>query len=349
MNSLETLLFPNTEIFSGRQFPLFLLFPEIHILQPVEPEETVHDGADIFNSEGLCQAHTPCPLGEDRDRFQHLIRDIRDRKDDYAAQLNILTVAGLSEKKSSIDDSSRGIVASLLGTAQVEPEEDDGAPALWQARLLLKIAEHLDREEEEVAMQMALLDDEEGNLFKALQGEMGEEEETLFDEVLQLKNMMSRPSAGSVLNRLKAWSLIYSRAAVEPRVWATQMEEAADSLLEQYEEKMNLPLKPFLQLELPANIGWGSENAYREAIGFRTANKELLSALWEMILSGNKGEDNTLEAAWSESVEQQFPKEQTGRITVMFYAMSGISCGNLLGKMSAPQRNILAVTRWQQQ
>lgn len=349
MNTLEALYFPTTEIFSGSQFPLFLLFPKVHILQPIEPVETGDDTADIFKSSGLCQAHTPCPLGENRDRFLHLIRDIRNRKDDYAAQLSNLTVAALSEKKSSIDDTSGGIVSSLLGTSFVQPEEEtDLDVALWQARLLLKIAEQLDRDEEEVAMQMALLDDEEDGLFKTLQGEMDEEEETLFGELLQLKSRMARPPAGSIINRLKAWSKIYSCASIEPQVWLTQMEEAADSLLEKYEEKMKLPAQPFLQLEIPANIGWGSEDAVRKISEFTTQNSDLLNSLRSLILSGG-GEEGSAPADWSEVLQQAFPKEDNGRSTVIFYNLAGISCGKLLGKETAVQQNILAAVRWQEQ
>lgn len=344
MNTLEALLFPNTEIFSARQFPLFLLFPKIHILHPAEPAETDHGVADIFNSGGLCQAHTPCPLGEDRDRFLHLIRDIRDRKDDYAAQLSNLTVAALSSKKSSIDDTSRGIVASLLGTGGMQPEEEDNTDAaLWQARLILKIAEQLDKEEEEIAMQMALLDDEKDGLFKKLQGEMDEDEETLFDELIQLKNRMAPPTAGSVLKRLKAWSRIYAHSDIEPRVWLTQLEETADSLLEKYEEKMQLPAKPFLQLEIPANIGWESADAVRRISDFKEQNNTLLATLKELILSGE--DDTAAPGQWSETLQREFPQEETGRSTVMFYNMAGISCGDLLGKETAAQQNILAVVR----
>ena len=173
MNTLDTLYFPGTVLLSGSQYPLFLLFPQVHILQPVEAGE--HDGAtaeqpDIFIKNGFCQAHTPCPLGDSRERFLHLIDDIRDRKDDYAAQLSSLTMAAMSVPRQQGDDTTQGIISSLLGTKAAEDEQAKQETielALWQARLVLKIAEILDREEEEIAEQLSLLDDREISPFQA--------------------------------------------------------------------------------------------------------------------------------------------------------------------------------------
>ena len=137
MNTLDTLNFPGTVFLSGSQYPLFLLFPQVHILQPVEAEE--NDGAtaehpDIFIKNGFCQVHTPCPLGDSRQRFLHLIADIRNRKDDYAAQLSSLTMAAMSAPRPRGDDTTQGIISSLLGTKTVEDEKEQREAvelALW--------------------------------------------------------------------------------------------------------------------------------------------------------------------------------------------------------------------------
>lgn len=348
MNTLEALFFPGTEIYSASQFPLFLLFEKLHLLLPVESAGLPDDGADIFNSSGLCQAHTPSPLGEDRERFEHLIGDIRERKDDYAAQLSSLTVASLTDHKKSVDDSSGGIMATLLGKPQIaEDDEEQENHLLWQARLVLKIGEILDREEEEVAMQMALLEDDEGGLFRELQGEMDEDEESLFSELVQLKTKMSRPTAGAIGKRLSAWSTLHSQGfGSSPKIWLTTMEEAADELLERYEEAMKLPPVCFFKLSLPANIGWNREEALHAIGEFRENNRAIYGDIEKVILE--QGSAETVIHNWDEALEAVFPAAETGRVEVEFYRLSSMSCAELLDSEDTETSSLLAAVRWRE-
>jgi len=116
MNSLKTVLFPATVIHSIRQYPIFLLFSQINIIAPVESheQEMPEESTDTFINSGLCQVDTPCPLGENLDRFLHLVADIRTRKDDYAAQLSSLTLAAMSSSHSSGEQSERAIINEFL-------------------------------------------------------------------------------------------------------------------------------------------------------------------------------------------------------------------------------------------
>lgn len=348
MSTLEALYFPGTEIYSGSQFPIFLLFQKTHLLQPVESTETTDNAADIFKSSGLCQAHTPCPLGENRDRFLHLIRDIRERKDDYAAQLSSLTVAALSAKKASVDDSSRGIITSLLGSHSVAPvSKEDIDLQLWQARLVLKIGEILDREEEEVAMQMALLEDEEDSLFRTLQGEMEEEDESLFEELQQLKETISRPTATAIKNRLGAWSRLYRAGEVSgQKIWLTHMEEAADILLEKFEDQNGSAASVVAELELPANIGWGKTDAFEHIQEFKQQNDTLLGRIWATLAAPDSEDIISLTAEWADALQNMFPREKNGRTTLTFYSLGESGCSALLGKSEESTGTLLGVVHW---
>ena len=95
-----SLIFPDTDIFSYKHFPYLLFGAPLRFLELVEhdPNDQRND-RDIFIDSGLCQPHAPSPLGEDRSRFLRLISDIKERKDDYAAQLSALTVAAMSSPK----------------------------------------------------------------------------------------------------------------------------------------------------------------------------------------------------------------------------------------------------------
>ncbi|WP_163339113.1 hypothetical protein [Desulfopila sp. IMCC35008] len=349
MNTLEALYFPGTEIYSASQFPVFLLFGKLHLIKPVEEPEQGDDTADIFTTAGLCQAHTPCPLGDQRERFEHLIRDIRERKDDYAAQLSNLTVSSFSAKKKSVDDSSRSIVSTLLGKTETKEDEDDiRNNELWQSRLILKIGEQLDREEEEVAVRMALLDDDEQGLFKTLQGELDEEEETLFGELLDLKSRLNKPSATSVATRLKAWSRIYRESTASlPTIYLTHLEDAADHLLEEYENKMQLPPVELLHLLLPGNIGWDTETAISSFRDFQEKEPELLEKVATFITGMDPQlQRESLEDEWSKSLESHFPAADTGRLNLHFHTMSTITCAKMLGGKTNGASDILAVVRW---
>jgi hypothetical protein len=349
MSTLEALYFPGTEIYSGSQFPMFLLFQKTHLLQPVESTEATDNAADIFKTTGFCQAHTPCPLGENRDRFLHLIRDIRERKDDYAAQLSSLTVAALSDKKASVDDSSRGIITSLLGGHGVAAaSREDIDLQLWQARLVLKIGEILDREEEEVAMQMALLEDEEDGLFKTLQGELEDEEESLFEELQQLKETISRPTATAIKNRLSAWSRLYRAGKVaSQKVWLTHTEEAADLLLEKYEDQNGSAASIIAELELPANIGWGSADALEHIQSFKQQNNDLLKRVETSLAAPDSEEIKSLTTEWANALQNMFPREKNGRTTLTFYNMGDHGCSTLVGNSGESAGTLLAVVRWQ--
>lgn len=328
------------------QFPVFLLLEKAHLLRPVESADTAGNAADIFITSGLCQEYTPYPLGDSRDRFLRLIKDIRERKDDYAAQLSALTIASLSAKKSSLDDTSRGIVSSLLGghglSTSPDEQQDD---QLWQARLVLKIAEILDQEEEEVSVQMAILDDQEQELFKELQGEMDDDEESLLDELRQIKEKLSRPTAATVKNRLNAWSRLYP-AGPEPKssLWLTHLEEAADILLEKYENAAKKPARVISSLELPANISWSRQEALALISNFRQRFADLRNEIAEALSTPAADTPESLGQRWSQALDSSFPKEQYGRTTLVIYHLESISCGELLGKKGCSGQ-LLAVVR----
>jgi len=335
MNSLEALYFPGTAIYSARQFPVFLLLEKAHLLRPVELPVKADNSPDIFITSGLCQEYTPCPLGDSKDRFLRLVRDIRERKDDYAAQLSALTIASLSAKRASIDDTAQGIISTLLGSHGVAvPAENEDDSQLWQARLVLKIAEILDQEEEEVAVQMAMLEDQEQDLLKELQGEIDdEEEESLLNELRQVQNKLPQPTTATVRNRLNGWSRLY-RASAQPEcdLWLTHLEEAADIVLEKYENTAQTPATVIAELELPAHIGWSREEAADTILAFKASSANLRKELEGALRTLNSNTLHDLSLQWSQTVETAFPSQQHGRTCLVVYHLSSASCGNVVGK-----------------
>jgi len=120
MNTFDTLYFPDTVLPAHQQFPLAFFFSAIHLLQPVEPggesdtDQSSATGSYPFMETGFCQVHTPSPLGADRDRFLHLLHDIRTKKDNYVEQLSYLSLTSLSAPATRGDQSKQTIISSLL-------------------------------------------------------------------------------------------------------------------------------------------------------------------------------------------------------------------------------------------
>ena len=360
MKTLDTLYFPDTVLPVRQQLPLALFFNTIHLLQPVEDgvkedgEESSDPSGYPFTEMGFCQVHTPSKLGADRDRFLHLIHDIRNKKDAYVEQLSYLTLASLSAPASRGDNSKQAILSSLLhGMDQDADAADEQARlALWQARLVLKIAEILDQEEEELALQLAAIDDHEIALFRSLQGEIresGEEdvvEEDPFLELLALKQKMNQPRPGMIRNRLRAWNRLYLSGPlpVNPWLWTTRRQEAADILLEQYEKESGQAPISVLQLELPARISQENTDVIREVERFRAGMQadlqELAAILGKLVTTETPIGDPALlvpqAQAWQEMwrfrLESSFPASQYGRTPLTIYLLAETSVPALIGE-----------------
>lgn len=159
MNSFETLFFPETDIFNERNYPLLLFFTPLHFLQVVEPApgSAINSEAELFLKSGLCQAHIPAPLKDNREQFLRLIRDIGGQMEHPVAQLSELTTElAATPTDSSHLNSKHKLIFSLLQEYGVKPAIAERDQQLWQARLVLAMAEILDSNEEALREQLFL-------------------------------------------------------------------------------------------------------------------------------------------------------------------------------------------------
>ena len=307
---------------------------------------------------GFCQVHTPSRLGTDRDRFLHLVHDIKNRKDNYVEQLSYLSIASLSEQPRQGDPSKQTIISSLLqGMDQADDAHDEQERlALWQARLVLSIAEILDREEEELARQLAAIDDREIALFRSLQGEItesGDENESAedpFQDLLELRQKLNQPRPGMIKNRLRAWSRLYlSGPLPELPLWTTCRQEAADILLEQYEQECGQAPLPLLQLELPAMFNGDLATEAERVQQFKDATQShvhaLAEALNKVIASeiADKGDPALLlpqaeawRETWNATLESFFPAGEYGRMTLNLSLLAGMPLPTLINESHGP-------------
>ncbi len=348
MKSLyPSLVFPDTDIFSYRQFPLLLFSTPVYYLQPVETEgvETENDGA-IFISSGLCQAHTPAPLGEDRDRFQRLIHDIEFRKDDYAAQLSSLTMAAMSSKK---DMSSREkryqIISSLLGSDAAVPAKDgEDKLDLWQARLVLAVAEILQKEEAELNEELQLLDSQELEMYRSLKGGTGPDETDPFSELEQITARLNSARPQEMKMRFRSW-LKFMRTAPIPDIslFIASSVDSSDQLINEFEKTNDHAPVPVLELPLPDRIEASPKyvaarikDFHRDAVEVRGSIAEDLNRLIGSDSLSGDSTDNLLPTShkyldqWSELIEEHFPAGSHGRSSLVFYLLPHCNIAKLL-------------------
>ncbi len=328
MNSLETLYFPDTAIVSTRQATLALLFPKIYVVQPVEaimPENP--DSMDTFMSSPFCQALPLHPLGEDRERFLYLINDIKNRKDDYAAQLSHVTLASMSETKSKGGEARHQILSTLLGrTPQNSAQSDDAEKdKLWQARLVLKIAEILDREEEEVAQALLHLEESEDTIFSQLKGENDKESENLYTNMTKITAKLRKPQIQSITRRTQAWFRFTSDTTLPScSFWSTTRQEVADILFENHEKIHKNEPHQIGAVNLPVHLGQDITCILEDLQKFHNACKDIQPALLNKLVSASTfleedKEFQELHSNWHQLLDMHYPVEKYGRKFSHFY------------------------------
>jgi hypothetical protein len=365
MNSLNTLYFPETDIYSIRQYPVFLLFQKMHLIKPVEenPADSGKEPQDSFIKTGFCQVHTPCPLGKNRDRFNRLIADIRNRRDDYAGQLSSLIIASKSGSANIDPDSEQTIMDALVPPKDLQEKSLLAAKEekLWQARLILAIGEILNQEEEEIARNLASLDDDQAELFKPLHGDSDAmDEDNPFAELLQVERKLGAAKSGNVKKRFNAWKTLFLEGEIPKcEIFLTTSQDSGDLLMELYEKKTALAAPLAASLELPGLIGRNSLEASQAVVAFCAKNEDLLSlinknisALLQKTPFTEQGttSNNTFAAIaeqWTRQLETVFPARQYGRVPVKFFIFPDLACSALIGEKQPeivePENGLLVV------
>ena len=364
MISLNTLVFPNTDIFKDRLYPLLLFCSPLHFLLPVEPDPTLSEKneTDIFMERGLCQAHTPEPLSENRDRFLHLVKDIENRKDDYAAQLSSLTMAAMTDPGRQKGGENRHEILSALlgGTAISTPEERQSNSETWQSRLVLAIAEILDREEELLQQHLQILDSSEIEMLKELRGDSETDDDDPFSQLEQIKERMLRAKPGEMKKRFKAWLQLMSRSPLpELDLWVATSRDSGDQVINAFEKRNNATAIPVLGLKLPLTISISPSHLVTQLASFHNDTKEIHKSIRSDLvrLATNKDYDPARPEflipdgtdwvdRWQAVLDNSFPESSHGRTDLTIFLLpespiarlfnlretsSGTCCHGLLG------------------
>ena len=323
MNNSAT-VFPEINPTEPILFPLIQLFDEIVYIRPVENNDPVDEESKPFlpllRKQGLVRSVCPAPLAENRDRFLHLIHDLQNRRDDYAGQLGSLSLAGMSDPGNN--ESKSSIISSLLKQGGIKDGDDqEREKILWQARLVLKLGEMLDLEQQELQQSMNRIANREKGLFDELRKEQ--------NQPFALTEPDNSPTVtdSQMRLRLKAWARLFGlgEQPVEGLFFVTANRDGFDLLLEQYElsqqEKgvQKNQTTELLTIQLPAVVR--NDDVLEQRTGFREAGAELLE--YFQTIGGQDSQDDPAPylSQWEELLEQHYPAAEYGRCTLTIHAL----------------------------
>ena len=343
MNSLKTLYFPITDISCQRQYPLFLFFRNIHILRIME-EDVASGSADSFMYSEFCQVHTPAPLGEDRNRFRRLLNDIGAGDNEYASQLGNITLAGLSEQRDDSDSESAILQALTKGSPKpAEKTIADIRETLWQARLVLGIGEIVDLNEEEVARNLALLEDDSKEMIQAITGDSEElfenEGDTPLSGLSELQFRRGPIHSGDMKNRFSCWKKLYRNDTQEEfDLLLTTSPVSGDKLLEEAGIITGIEPPLIATFSLPASIGSLQADALDVAREFTKIHQEILEGIESIVIQPPNEQGDDIVQQWNSLMEDRFPQDLFGRQTLRTYRCESVSAATLFDE--SPKRPV---------
>jgi hypothetical protein len=347
MNSFNTLFFPETDIFNERRYPLLLFFTPLHFLQVVAPGPgfPAHEEASLFFKSGLCQAHVPAPLGDNREQFLRLIRDISGDKE-HSADQPVGTTSGSNPALTGSDplDLKHGIVTSLLREYGVKEESTGMDLQLWQARLVLAIAEILDNSEESLQEELLFFNEDEIATFRSLQGATDPNEEDLFSELENIKAGLEKSRSGNIKKRFDAWLRLLHKQPIPPvKVWLASTRDSADQIFNKFESTGKTHAVPLLKLALPAQITASGKYVLAQIEKFQQATAHIhqgLVADFERIVTtvpyvpdvhnSLLPYDTDWADQWAEALDDFFPASNYGRNDITFYLLPDQPIARLL-------------------
>ena len=360
---LSALLFPKTEPSVHDIGRLLFFFNTLSYYLPTE--SATEDSYDHNLFKDLCNGYVPAPLHEDLTRFNRLVREMANSRPDDLSRL-------FSSAKSPVatgqirdkDEASTGNVLAALQKDDAKEAQIQHKERLWQARLILKLAELHDRREIEVRKGLARVFSDEQKIFASLEG-LNEEnpgdpaqlpdQETLCHPKGKVEFPEDYSLGGSAMLlslRIKAWAELFltDPSPNLPFSIVTTSPECGNIILDGYENSWRKTPQKLFSLSIPTSPDLGtSVSAAKQYISNRNklhlAAKEELkyfeSFLRETAVSQNSSSDKDLGRgieqehvdAWEEKIKLEFTRPETGYQKLDFYCFPGISTAALLQRL----------------
>lgn len=309
MNIMRGLYFPGITPDKAFFCSLLCLLDKVDFYRVVEQEE---DASRKDDGSAYWEGHVVLPLGEDRDRFLAMVRDIKNHAADfrggYLAALANEALGGRGES------AVWQLVANLHGKNRQTDHDHVLTEKLWQARLVLKLAEMLAVERAEIAEALTEYGRMEQAVFSALKGELDDSDEG--EEVFLTNAVNTGDSQGGaqVRHLMKAWSALAVMDPQKHSFMVTDSELAASILFDAWQEVSSGPPQLLLELELPAietiaamerirkelaEAGTAARKALQDIVEkdptVATANLKKAAGLWQRKVAAREGRTGYLD------------------------------------------------------
>jgi len=349
MNQSTTLFFPDTTRVPKTAAGLLLLFERIFHYLPAEPGPESAGESDLLYEKGLYQGYAPAPLGDDLDRFDRTIRELQANLYDYGERLRGLSVASLTAKRSPDNDetSVSSLVAAILTNHEPKTEKkssaNEGRNELWQARIVLKLAESYDREKEEIDAGLAELSRNEDEMLIRLTGD-GKDEG--LGEIPSVHDGGLRTQIDPIRQRIKAWSHLFladseNNQTLAPYILSTTRRDVVEILFDAYEARCKQQPVILFSIPFPDLQGMTGDEFVSRRDAFRTDARFILDHVQKLLMDTASGVtpcptgtsehvDPDRKTAWTETLGRHFPSPDSnhGRLTV--YCLDNTSLADLL-------------------
>lgn len=320
MTTLRAIHFPETTLSTQDVMGQLLLFDTISYITPTPTEEEV---------DPYCLPYDAAPLGEDAERFSQLLAELKGNEAAfYQGQMSKLALEYLETRQ---DDTVRDIIGSIHGQKKndAEPGQDKEYEKLWKDRLLLKLAEIKNREEQEIHHSLQRIKDAQADLLGDLQGE--EEFQDLFHA---LANNQPSQTPVRVESLIKAWGHLFNEGEEHFSILHCFSPEAAEPYMEASEALTGKRPVRLLRLPLPHCAACPEEFA-RKKESWEQSNKpwldELKTCLHHVVQNGLEAVPlatfSKLAGQWGSQVDQadlwpeQFPTKECGPPALEIYLL----------------------------
>ena len=359
----SVLLFPETEPSIHDIEKLLFFFNPLTYYLPTETDIEDKNRQNLLTN--LCSGYVPAPLHEDLSRFNRLLREMENSRPDDLARLFSTAASPIATGQiRDKDEASSGSVLSAMQNDNGNKAHARHKERLWQARLILKLAEMLYRREREVRQGLALISSDEQKNFASLEG-LSETESADpaqiadLEKFTQLKDKIDYPAdysmgASSMLIplRVKAWAELFlaDSSPNRPFTLVTSSPDSGSTLLDGYENAWGKTAQKLFSLSIPTFPGINSSKSATEHYvlnrnKFRLAAEEELqyfeSILRETAVLQNTATEKFPEislqpkhaAAWEEKINLEFPVPATDFQKLDFYCFPGISSSALFQRI----------------
>lgn len=359
MKHASALIYPETVPSLNFLAKLLIFFDSLFYYQPTESGRT--DNKEVVSLANLCSPYVPVPLTEDElFRFNHLLREMKTSRHDELARLFSAAVAppATGQTRDPDETSSAGVYASLQQDAEAKATIRY-KERLWQARLVLKLAEILDKREAEVRQGLARVSSIEQKLYAALEEDNEPRSDTPADNngLDKLKHQLADdilstgPSSLLLTLRLKAWAELYLAdiSKQQPMILVTANHDYGTVILEGYENIQHRTPEKLFTLPLPVFHFTSNENTeaqylsnrkiFRETahntIEFLTDYLHTAAGSHESLKPGQKKPDLLKEnlSLWEKNLKRSFSPPGNIYRQLGFYCFPGSSHAELFQRI----------------